>query len=301
MKNNFSSSVVAWAAVFFISAAFPRLLAAQSTTTKEVEIDVAGPFGYVPDVVDSVNPQNYIVIVASSAHHGGSVVPEGDANHYQSNTGTITLVEGYYQLNFNVTSCGPQPAGIERPKLYGATVNNTVLPTLINGSSHQFAVRLPKPCYYESYIESSVKLGQSPITSSSPETAYTTWMVLHYTVDASLTSATLTDQGNNTKTVTFKASQPSSLAGIAIALSMNAVPSPACDFESSMAFADAATFWGFTAPSYVLFPDISSSLQQTRRYNYKASGCTKADGHWPLTPGRADCHAAQVNVNGTVQ
>ena len=162
-------------------------------------------------------------------------------------------------------------------------------------------MRLPKPCYYESYLESSVKLGQGPLSYSSPETAYTTWIVLHYTVDASLTSATLTDQASNTKSVKFNASQPSSLEGIALALSMDAVQSPACDSESAMAFADAATFWGFALPPYVLFPEISSSLQPTRRYNYTASGCTKAARKWALTPGRADCHAAQININGTVQ
>jgi hypothetical protein len=313
MKRPFRYVPVTLATFLLIATALLPPLGAQ--TTREVEIDIAGPWAYLPDILG--NDSKYIMVVAPSMSHIMSIIPEGDANHYNnSSSKPIQLSDGLYHLDF-VSKCGSdRPPGVANlnnlmvgadPKLYPVKVAGPAdlsakLVTPKEGQG-RYALRIPKPCYYESYVESSLKFGPTP-DSKTAESTYTTWMVLHYTISVDQ-KATLSGTSDNHhaihKQLSFKQSRPrsrTSLPGIAIALFMHASSTPSCDLESKEAYGYAADFWGFTA-SPSLFPEVTSTGEQSRRYNYDQSKCP-ATGHTPFVPGRTDCHAPQMDINNTV-
>jgi len=57
--------------------------------------------GISSDIVG--NDRNYIMVVAPSMSHIMSIIPEGDANHYNnSSSKPIQLSDGLYHLDFRV-------------------------------------------------------------------------------------------------------------------------------------------------------------------------------------------------------
>jgi hypothetical protein len=311
-----SSASVVWARVVLV------ILFAAATSTaaiaqKAVEIEIAGPWSYVPDLTDS----GRIIIVAPKGHTM-AVFTGDDVSGY---SGIAVQPLGPHRLDFEGISCGPSPAsssyflypvdGVGRQK-----IQNTV------SSASSYSISLPKPCSYDSQNESVFKYhGRRPITPSDRERSFTTSMTLHYEVAATTTAAVLDNVTG--KPILFDSNSGTTKKAISIVLYQDDDPDTDCDSHSATAFDSTLALWG-VSHVYRIFPQLSytpgtnynqqipgsyaPSCSQTFEGSLKAMASSShpkvthakknviAAKEWPKSPGRADCHAAQINVNGTV-
>jgi hypothetical protein len=303
------SANIVWCKLMFILLALGTT-AMSSRAQTDVEIEIAGPWSYVADPMHS----DRIVIVAPVGHVM-AVFTGSDITQYPGTPGVQTL--GHHHLDFAVFPCGPMPSSFY---LYPA---NGVSPQTIQSalsSPSTYSLSLPKPCSYESKTESVFKYhGVKPITGSDPERSLTTVMTLHYQVPSSAPTAVM---DNATLTpIPFGIGGPKA---ISVVLFLDLDPDRVCDSHSRVAFDATLALWGLPQV-YRLFPQLK--YNDGDKYNEQTPGsygpsCPSTPGGSPLTvpdsgqakvephkqaaassrraPGRADCHAAQVNVNGAV-
>jgi hypothetical protein len=311
-----SNASVVWAKVVFVI-----LFAAASSTAAiaqtAVEIEIAGPWSYAPDPTDPTR-----VVVVAPKGHAMSVFTGDNVSLYVNQTAPPL---GPHRLDFASVSCGsPAPAS----SFFLYPVNGVSSQNIQNAesSTSTFSVSLPKPCSYEDQAESVFKYnGMRDVTTSDPERSFTTSMTLHYEVAATTTGAVF-DSATGTP-ITFGSNSGTTKKAISIVLYLDMAPDTACDSQSADAFDSTLTLWG-VAPVHRVFPQLSYTPGST--YNQQIPGsytltCSQtlngpatavtnnqhsnvkrpkknaiAPKDWPLSPGRADCHAAQVNVNGVV-
>jgi hypothetical protein len=149
-------------------------------------------------------------------------------------------------------------------------------------------------------------------------------MTLHYQVASTTTGAVL---DNAPTPIPFASNSGTTKKAISIVLYQDTEPDTTCDSHSATAFDATLKLWGLPQV-YRVFPQLAYTPGAT--YNQQipgsyTSGCPQAptgsltssanDKHTtvkqshtkaaiakdqPRSPGRADCHAAQVNVNGVV-
>jgi hypothetical protein len=271
----------------------------------DVEIELAGPWSYVQDQHDPTR----ILVVVPNAGHLLSVFSGEDINNY----GSTPTPPGMHELDFTTASCGTHP--LSSAYLYPVNgVSNTP-------NSPFYTISLPKPCYYESHAESRFKYGAQPPADADPERSFTTWMILHYKVVGAAPTASL---DNGAVPIPFSGTTKKA---ISIVTYINMPPDSQCDSHSSHAFYLTESLWNLQHV-YRVFPnvqDLTNANQQCSTYDYK--DCDKNQDtavgglaspqcptppslsaskgaiarEKPKSPGRADCHAAQVNVNGVVQ
>jgi hypothetical protein len=305
-----------WASLILLvscNAMTPKSVSAQT----DVEIEVAGPWSYAPDPSDS----NRVIVVAPNLGHMMAIFTGDDAFNYP----TKTLPLGPHRLDFT-TACGSSTGS----SYFLYPVSN-VDPTLISAvakSTSVYSVSIPKPCSYETYMESVFKYnGVRPTTTADPERSFTTWMILHYKVGSATTGASLDQPSGAPPNVTFGSNTTGSTKkAISVIVYQNTAPHTACDPESAAAFDANLDIWKqphvYRAfPELVDMPVQNSNQQEPGVYNsgcaqtYGSSAMAAADAHAKTAskkrtttngilqkraPGRADCHAAQVNVNGVV-
>jgi hypothetical protein len=311
-----SSASVVWAKVAFV------ILFAAATSTAAiaqtaVEIEIAGPWSYVQDPTDPTR----VVIVAPKGH--AMAVFKGDNVSLYANQTAPPL--GSHRLDFASLSCGsPAPAS----SFFLYPVNGVSSQNIQNAvsSTSAFSISLPKPCSYENQTESVFKYsGRRDVTTSDPERSFTTSMTLHYEVVATTTGAVF-DSAAGTP-IPFGSNSGTTKKAISVVLYLDMAPDTACDSQSATAFDSTLTLWGIV-PVHRIFPQLSytpgSAYNQQIPGSYTPTCSQTLDGsatavtnnthskvkrpklnaiaprQGPLSPGRADCHAAQVNVNGVV-
>jgi hypothetical protein len=297
--------------LFFIVAT-----ATASRAQTDVEIEIAGPWSYVQDPANSGR-----IAVVAPAGHTLAVFKGDDVSLY---VGIAPQPVGPHRLDFAVLSCGstPSPSSFF---LYPANgVDGQNIQTALSSTSVD-SVSLPKPCSYESQSESVFKYhGLRPVTTSDPERSFTTSMTLHYKVAAATTGAVL---DNGPTQIAFGSNSGTTKKAISVVLYLDTEPDTACDSHSATAFDATLKLWGLPQV-YRMFPQLAytpgalynqqipgsytSTCAQTpsgsstaitkdkHKVVKKNRPKTAAAQDQPRSPGRADCHAAQVDVNGVV-
>ena len=294
--------------------------AATSTATNAqtaVEIEIAGPWSYAIDPADS----SRIVIIAPKGHTMAVFTGE-DVSQY---SGIPAQPLGAHRLDFVKLSCGSAP---EPSSFFLYPVNGVSFQTIQNAvsSTSTSSISLPKPCSYESQVESIFKYhGKRDVATKDPERSFTTSMTLHYKVAATTTGGVL--DGTTGKPIPFGSNGGTAIKAISIVLYQDADPDTVCDSHSATAFDATLALWG-AAPVHRIFPQLlytpgtnynqqipgsytptchqtldnsSMSMPKNNHPNIKRPKISAiAAKQWPRSPGRADCHAAQVNVNGAV-
>jgi hypothetical protein len=297
--------------LFFVAA-----MATASRAQTDVEIEIAGPWSYVPDPANSGR-----VIVVAPAGHTLAVFTGDNVALY---SGIAPQPVGLHRVDFATLSCGstPPPSSFF---LYPANgVSGPNIQSAVSSTSID-SVSLPKPCSYESQAESDFKYhGLRPVTTTDPERSFTTSMTLHYKVASAATGAVL---DNASTPIPFTSNSGTTKKAISIVLYQDTEPDTACDSHSATAFDATLKLWGLPQV-YRVFPQLAYTPGAT--YNQQIPGsytptCPQTpsgsstavanDKHTtvkqshtnavtakdqPRSPGRADCHAAQVNVNGVV-
>lgn len=299
-------------------------LAAQ--TTQEIEIQVVGPLGYVTDPVNS----NYIDVLAPNATHHEMHVGPGLAwmSWDDVHQDFVNLPEGVYAIELPLAPCSqnaPFNGALYKVPAAGGTVDPT---GRLNSPHTRFAVRLPKPCSYQQTVSSRMMVGPNPIVPSGAESQFATFMILHYTVASSFTGTTITGNTDDnpqqplTWTLPFLSTSSSPLAASIVMGTTMGAPDPDCDSDSAAFFDQARTFWGETATLYRLFPGVDPTTLNQGSYDFTCSQTVGAAAKnqsstrrpstapvagqkprliQPMTPGRTDCHAPQLNINQTVK
>ena len=286
--------------------------------TKEVEIEVAGPWTYAPHPDD---PAQILLISPFAAAHKVDVFSGGDAYLYGKDA-----TPGSYSLVF-ATACSGNAQSILKSKYIDFTVDAGQIKQVVGTQGRRYAISLPKPCYFETYLPARAILSQQPINPPQGEANYVVWMKLHYTVANGVTAAKFTGKPDNgqpsqvPQSISFaKSAKPPKAEAISIVLyDMSLLEDYDCDSYSAHFFDVVAALWGQQG-WYRLFPELNSNHDQTEPYNATCSQQRKSssaamnkDGamkstknklthlqQHPRTAGRADCHSTQVSLNGTV-
>jgi hypothetical protein len=299
--------------IFWTKIVFVLLFAAAASTASiaqtDVEIEIAGPWSYVQDPADS----SRIVVVVPDVGHTMAVFMGDNPFVYLGATQLTQPTLGSHRLDFATVSCG-STAVSSSYFLYPANgVSAQNIKTVLSSTS-AYSISLPKPCSYESALESHLKYnGTKPVTGNDADRSFTTWMTLHYKVGSTTTGAVL-DQGTPKATsTTFGSNTSSNKKAISIIVHLDVAPDTDCDSHSATAFDTTLKLWNLR-PVFRAFPqliDLINSNQQLATYCYScAQTSTGSTTHCtipsaggkrnPMAPGRADCHAPQVNVNGVV-
>lgn len=317
MIHNIARSI--WTKIVFIIFFASGTPLASIAQTIDVEIEIAGPWSYVP------LPDSSRIAIVAPKGHAMAIFTGGDILKYP---GVSPTPLGSHQLDFAVLPCGSTPTssfflypanGVSDHAIQAALSSNAV-----------YSISLPKPCSYDSQMESVFKYhGIRPITTNDPERSLTSVMTLHYTVAAATTGAVLDNDTGHP--FLFSSSSGASSKAISIVLHSEDDPDKVCDSHSAMAFDAMVTLWSLPHV-YRVFPKLSYTTGDL--YNRQIPGaytptCAQMFGNYANTiaakehsqsgrspkkkvvpnkllesefkaPGRADCHAAQVNVNGVV-
>jgi hypothetical protein len=259
------------------------LLAPMATAQHEVEIEIAGPWDYVPDS----NPNN-IIIFSPVTYHSMIAFEGGDINDTANSAHHPLVAEaGIHQLTltFNRSDCAASPPTPPLNKLYAIAADPPKIATVLANTGQRFAVSLPRPCWYESYSEARARIDTNLISGSTQENSYTTWMVFHYTVQNSVTTATLNVKNDSTPGVTtpwpltFSQTFPPTRSAITLDMYFSSMmmENYTCD-QHSADFFDidvGPTFWN-KSNVYRLFPELDHTRLQTNHYNYDQTVCPQA-------------------------
>jgi len=278
MNHHSSLSVSLWVALVSGLALLALPAVSHADTYKEVEVHVAGPWAYATDP-NSAN-SNQIVVVSPNVNHLMTVITGGDAQAYSGK-----LDPGIYTLSFTTVSCAKHRP-VAPPHLYD--VPTTTIPSAVSdvlgakGKDKRVAIYLPKPCYYESYRETNLKISTAAIDERTPEGNYTIWMVLHYTIVDGANPPALSgklDSGNpfSPTSVPFSNSTmpPTSSAISVVAYYANVGEDYACDSHSAMHLDASMSLWSQTG-TFRLLPELDSKGNQSHRYNYDTTKCPQA-------------------------
>jgi len=310
MKPTLSSLVTNVTRLLFAIALLTSIAVAQT----DVEIEVVGPWSYVQDPNDS----SRVILVAPNAYHEMAVFKGEDA--FNTGGATAQVVGIMHTLDFPLVTCRHPSSN---PPLYG--INGVTSQGIQNAitSNSSYVLSLPKPCSYKSRLLSRFTYNSAhSVGVHDPESKFTSWMTLHYKVLPTTTA--VLDQNYP---ITFGSNNGTSAKAISIVLHIpnNIGSNTNCDSHSRHAFYLTETLWG-VPHVYRVFPGLTDDMVSSNTqgsYDYtceqikdplpdmtpdsklpKASSPaknlkTKNNVHI-FTPGRADCHAPQVNVNGIV-
>jgi len=302
---------------------FHALPSAVAFAQTNVEIEMVGPWSYVQDPTDA----SRIVVVAPLVGHTMAVFT--GENAYVSPNPAYPAA-GTHRLDFSTAACNSPSSS--SPALY--PVDNVMPQTIADAlaSPSTYSLSLPKPCSYENKVTSRFKFNPTkPVSSADKEQKFTTWMILRYNVADPSVPPDLDKSTGNAHQIPFGSSGGSNKKAVSVVLSVDpgVLPDKRCDKHSAAIFDSTLAIW--KAPHvYHLFPGVipsstsnSNSNHQIKSYDYTCDqGTIKPDGMFVtykeqsatskpnlspklkpffVAPGRADCHAVQVNVNSTVK
>jgi hypothetical protein len=276
------------------------LLTSISAAQADVEIEVAGPWSYVQDPSDSTR----VILVAPNDIHVPHVMNVFMGDNAMNPAGLNQLAGRIHKLDFPLAPCVHQTS---TPPLYSVSgVTRKIIKRAIKSPS-SYVISLPKPCSYQTKDDMVTRFtykSTGPVGSGDPESKLTMWMALLYKVAPTTTSAILDNQN---LAIPFGSNNGTSTQAISIILNVpkSIYPDTKCDWHSRHIFYLTETMWE-VPHVYRAFPglavDNATNTNTQTSYNYE---CEQIQDPIPTlgisSPGRADCHAPQVNVNAIVQ
>lgn len=241
---------------------------------KEVEIEVAGPWAFVPDPVHA----GRVMVVTPNSNHKITVIKGGNAYAFKG-----SLKPGVYMLDFKTAECADH-SPVPQPSPYDLKVDSAAITKAIASKNLRVAISLPKPCYAGAYRHSFAKIDTKQIDTNTSETTYSIWSSVHYTIDSSTASASLSgtlDSGANFSPVDVPfvdSGYPIAASAISVvAYYANVGEDYPCDKHSAEHFDAAMSLWGKSG-YYRLFPQLDALGNQTDRYNYDLATCSQVGG-----------------------
>ncbi len=282
--------------IFLATMIFSGSAQAQS---QDFQIMVNGPWSYVLDPQPDKDlhskgllGENRIVLIAPSDHHCAYVFSGPDATSWPSSlcdqpTGLLSPSSSakiaFYYLDFtsSVQDHSLGEPGEEAPQLYAPSqiVPAATIDRVLNNpvpSNPRYAISLPMPDYISTYTgdygsgfaESKVKVGH--INYKTLRHEYTTWLVLHYSVNQPLKFVGLYSDGSvGSAVVTVPVTSDYNRSGISIAAFDDSMGSDTyCDYMSVKTFSSSAKMWGLH--EHVRFPEEldDAGTQNTGFYHY---------------------------------
>jgi hypothetical protein len=257
-------------ALFFLALAF-FAKATPAQQYKDVEIEVVGPWSIASDPRPGGGPPRVVLIapITAKTAHEVDVYPGANPYIYSKD-----IKAGSYALDlkFDPANCdGNQHSTL----LSFATVQTTpsVILSAINNPQNRYAISLPRPCYFETYLDARAIVSGSTINDSKGDQRYTTWLKFHYRVETSVKSATFSGKVDTTGAispypVTFSPS-PHPPKGEALTMVLYDDTDPEdyeCDIHSAAFFdASVVNLWKQTA--FRLFPQLDNGHNQSGTYD----------------------------------
>lgn len=248
---------------------------------QEVQIMVSGPWAYVPGPtptppLPNPTPTPAIVIAAPQIdHHGDIQIFSGeDADEFNSiplGTDVITIGHnqpGKYTLIISgLADCDPvpNPAPTPTPQAFPLTVASVDVDNVLQAPSKGFAILIPKPCYYTSFLESRSRLAVEPNSITQDDPPHTTWMVLHYKANCGVTPiASIQELANSS--AKFHSNDLLDPAAISIVLGADTQKESnrRCDSLSGQSVRLEAGLFGATL--HYQFPRVLKSGEQSHDY-----------------------------------
>src|SRR4051812_30809777 len=139
---------------------FGGLVSAGAAQTN-VEIELVGPWSYVQDPADSTR----VVVIAPQMGHIMGVFKGDNAFDYSNATQPPADA---HQLEFSTGACSPGSSSNYYLYPLNGIATKTITGALSSGSA--YSLSLPKPCFYESTLESRFKYSSiHPVTQSDSE------------------------------------------------------------------------------------------------------------------------------------
>lgn len=298
------------------------VLSAASFAQNNVEIELAGPWSYVQDPVD----QDRIYVIAPILGHKMAVFTGDNAYVFSS---PLMPPPGTHRLDFATTPCNSSTTGEHPLYAIDGVAKQTITDAL--ASPNVYVLSLPKPCSYQINDRSRFKFNPTkPVTGASQEQIVATWMILGYNATDPSVPSDFDKAAGSASKIPFGSNSGANKKAISAILFVDPGidPDQRCDMHSSAIFDSILDLWK-SPHAYRMFPGItpaangSNSNTQTNSYDYKNCSQRMIGGEGMFepkqqkqekssskektklktlrkAPGRADCHAAQVNVNGVV-
>jgi len=278
------------ASALLIFASFGKACRAQQF--KDVEIEVVGPWSIAPDPRPSAGPSRLVLIapITAKTQHQVDVYPGGDAYSYKKD-----VTAGSYSLNFTFdpNNCdGNQQSNLLSFVPVQVSPNDVL--SVINSPNNRYAISLPKPCYFETYLDARSIVSATPIKDASGDRRYSTWLKFHYRVATSVTSASFGGNSDASGMISpypipFNASaHPPKSQALTVVLYDEKDPEDYdCDSHSAMFFdASVVGLWKQTGV-FRLFPELDGGHNQSGAYNLTCSQIPGKSGMIASTPDRA--------------
>jgi hypothetical protein len=283
-----------------------------------VEIELVGPWSYVQDPTDA----SRVIVIAPQMGHIMAVFKGDNPFDYSNDTEPAA---GRHRFDFVTTPCVSAPASNHYLYPLNGIAAKTITDALALGSVYWLSV--PKPCSYESTLESRFKYNSlQPVNQTDAERSFTTWMILHYNVADPSVPADFDRGTGSASTFQFGSNSGSNKKAISVILyvDLSIGPDTRCDLHSAVIFDSVLAMWKIPHV-YRAFPMLKATInsnQQLSSYDYtcnqrdadpskmfvanssenqrRKANLSRSRKQQRRAPGRADCHAAQVNVNGVV-
>lgn len=258
-------------ALFLLTVAF-FANATHAQQYKDVEIEVVGPWSIAPDPRPGGGPPRIVLIapITAKTAHEVDVYPGSNPYIYSKD---IKAGSYHLDLKFDPANCdGNQHSTL----LSFATVQTTPSAILnaINNPKNRYAISLPSPCYFETYLDARAIVSPSTINDSKGDQRYTTWLKLHYRVDTSVMNATFSGKADTSGTVSpypvMFSTSPHPPKGEALTVVLYDDTDPEdyeCDIHSA-AFFDASVVDLWKQTLFRLFPQLDNGHNQTGTYDF---------------------------------
>jgi hypothetical protein len=289
-----------------------------------IEIHVNGPWDYMPDPVSS---KRVILIAPAIAHHDGPVFFSGPHADQKINKSPETKItsQGTHSLKMNNlpdSSCPAYtpPAIVTSVFNYPTQLPNETIQTVLDRKVPgkpvdpvpSFAMRMPKPNYTSGVTLSKAAIDTQTIKDGATQSKwYTTWMVLHYCVDASASGVLYDDKP---VVLTSDHSQPA-VSFVMRSDAQSTSHDLDCDDKSIWSVNTSAVLYDLKGSLYARFPRQSTGGVQGSDWDesqtcktISESGAThmkafpsKQTPKTVTTAGSGDCHKPPIVFNNAIQ
>jgi hypothetical protein len=268
-RSFFFKSLEMAVSAFALGAFFVAPLLGQT----DLQIMVNGPWNYVEDPKDSTR----VIVIApiTTIHNSAEIFSGDDATQF---SGKRVLESGIFYFNVSNRTF-PSKTSTANPYPLTVADHKVIVNEVYNHTVARWAISLPKPDYYETYKSAKWSgtslsiISPTPITTSGAQANYTTWMVLHYSVN-NVAPATFTgssDDGTVTHndTIPFTNTSGGTNLGVSIVTMAKDSNNDRCDGYSTDSFRNNKALWSIATPLYALFPtlDVSGNVTGTFDYN----------------------------------